>query len=32
VKLTAEQLSALQRGKAIRADLDVYEDHGGRKT
>jgi hypothetical protein len=31
VRLTAEQLSALQRGKAIRADLDVYESHGGRK-
>lgn len=31
VTFTAEQLSALQRGRAIQADLDVYESAGGRR-
>lgn len=31
LKLSAEQLSRLQRGKEIRADLDAYESQGGRK-
>lgn len=31
VKLSAEQLSALQRGKAIRMDLDAWDGRGGRR-
>lgn len=31
VRLTAEQVSQLQRGKEIQADLDVYRAAGGRK-
>lgn len=32
LRLTAAQISQLQRGREIRADLDAYEDAGGRRT
>jgi hypothetical protein len=32
VKLSADQLSQLQRGKQIRADLDVWDGSGGRTS